>query len=126
MRGTRKVLALASGGKVMVTVPAPAVEDGQVPAPQRREQRQRPAATAKRSRQDSRWRRTPNSCATGLDLKLELPVTLGEAVLGGKVRVPTLDGAVVLTVPPGREQRHGAQAAPARGSAPRARTAIFW
>ncbi len=37
----------------------------------------------------------------GLDLKLELPVTLGEAVLGGKVRVHTLDGAVVLTVPPG-------------------------
>jgi DnaJ-class molecular chaperone len=30
----------------------------------------------------------------GADLKLDLPVTLYEAVLGGKVRVPTLDGAV--------------------------------
>src|SRR5262249_54335898 len=28
----------------------------------------------------------------GQDLRLELPVTLYEAVLGGKVRVPTLDG----------------------------------
>ena len=37
----------------------------------------------------------------GHDLRLELPVTLYEAVLGGKVRVPTLDGAVELAIPPG-------------------------
>jgi len=35
----------------------------------------------------------------GTDLRLDLPVTLYEAVLGGKVRVPTLDGAVELTLP---------------------------
>ena len=34
---------------------------------------------------------------------LELPVTLYEAVLGGRVRVPTLDGAVDLAVPPGTD-----------------------
>lgn len=33
-------------------------------------------------------------------LRLELPVTLDEAVLGTKARVPTLDGMVTLTVPP--------------------------
>jgi len=38
---------------------------------------------------------------TGADLRLELPVTLYEAVLGSKVRVPTLDGAVELAIPPG-------------------------
>jgi DnaJ-class molecular chaperone len=37
----------------------------------------------------------------GSNLRLELPVTLYEAVLGGKVRVPTLDGAVDLAIPPG-------------------------
>jgi DnaJ-class molecular chaperone len=37
----------------------------------------------------------------GVDLRLDLPVTLYEAVLGGKVRVPTLDGAVELAIPPG-------------------------
>lgn len=37
----------------------------------------------------------------GADLRLELPVTLYEAVLGGKVRVPTLDGAVELAIPAG-------------------------
>ena len=37
----------------------------------------------------------------GANLRLELPVTLYEAVLGGKIRVPTLDGAVQLAIPPG-------------------------
>jgi DnaJ-class molecular chaperone len=35
------------------------------------------------------------------NLRLELPITLYEAVLGGKVRVPTLDGTVELAIPPG-------------------------
>ena len=35
----------------------------------------------------------------GANLRLELPVTLYEAVLGAKVRVPTLDGAVDLAIP---------------------------
>jgi DnaJ-class molecular chaperone len=32
---------------------------------------------------------------------MDLPVTLKEAVAGGKVTVPTLSGALALTVPPG-------------------------
>ncbi|HKO70518.1 MAG TPA: J domain-containing protein [Bradyrhizobium sp.] len=35
----------------------------------------------------------------GSDLRLELPITLYEAVLGGKVRVPTLGGPVELSIP---------------------------
>ena len=35
----------------------------------------------------------------GLDLRLDLPITLYEAALGAKVRVPTLDGAVDLAIP---------------------------
>ena len=37
----------------------------------------------------------------GKDIRLTLPVTLKEAVLGGKVKVPTPDGPVMLTVPKG-------------------------
>jgi DnaJ-class molecular chaperone len=37
----------------------------------------------------------------GVNLRLELPITLYEAVLGGKIRVPTLDGAVELAIPGG-------------------------
>jgi DnaJ-class molecular chaperone len=37
----------------------------------------------------------------GANLRLELPVTLYEAVLGAKIRVPTLEGAVELAIPAG-------------------------
>jgi DnaJ-class molecular chaperone len=37
----------------------------------------------------------------GDNIRLDLPVTLKEAVLGAKVKVPTPDGAVMLTVPRG-------------------------
>ncbi len=37
----------------------------------------------------------------GRDLKIDLPVTLKEAVLGGKVPVRTLSGTVTLSIPPG-------------------------
>ena len=36
----------------------------------------------------------------GTDVRLELPITLYEAALGAKVRVPTLDKPVEITVPP--------------------------
>jgi DnaJ-class molecular chaperone len=37
----------------------------------------------------------------GDDILIELPVTIAEAILGGKVKVPTPSGAVMLTVPKG-------------------------
>lgn len=37
----------------------------------------------------------------GDDIRLDLPVTLKEAVLGGAVKVPTVEKAVMLTVPAG-------------------------
>ncbi len=37
----------------------------------------------------------------GDNLRLDLPVTLDEAVNGAKVKVPTADGAVMLTIAPG-------------------------
>jgi DnaJ-class molecular chaperone len=37
----------------------------------------------------------------GNDIRLDLPVTLKEAVLGAKVKVPTAEGPVVMTIPKG-------------------------
>jgi curved DNA-binding protein len=37
----------------------------------------------------------------GLDVLVDVPISLYEALLGTKVEVPTLDGPVTLTIPPG-------------------------
>ncbi|NCP10948.1 MAG: DnaJ domain-containing protein [Sphingomonadales bacterium] len=37
----------------------------------------------------------------GDDIRLDVPITLGEAVRGDKIKVPTVDGAVMVTVPAG-------------------------
>jgi DnaJ-class molecular chaperone len=58
----------------------------------------------------------------GNDLRVDLPVALYEAVLGAKVRVPTLDGAVELSIPKntssGRTFRLRGKGLPAKGKEP--------
>jgi DnaJ-class molecular chaperone len=58
----------------------------------------------------------------GNDIRMDLPVTLKEAVVGGKVPVPTLTGTVSLTVPPnsntGTVLRLKGKGIPAHGSEP--------
>ncbi|HMK48457.1 MAG TPA: molecular chaperone DnaJ [Thermodesulfovibrionales bacterium] len=39
----------------------------------------------------------------GDDIYLDLPVTFGEAALGAKIEVPTLDGIAAMTLPPGTQ-----------------------
>jgi DnaJ-class molecular chaperone len=57
----------------------------------------------------------------GNDLRIEVPIALYEAVLGGKVRVPTLGGAVELNIPAGtssgRTFRLGGKGMPSAGKA---------
>ncbi len=38
---------------------------------------------------------------SGNNLEIELPISFSEAVLGGEVRVPVIDGDVILKIPPG-------------------------
>lgn len=37
----------------------------------------------------------------GLDIRIDVPITLGEAVIGAKVNVPTVHGTVAVSVPAG-------------------------
>jgi len=39
----------------------------------------------------------------GNDLYVDVPVTVNEAVLGGRIKVPTLDGTVTMTLPAGTD-----------------------
>src|SRR6185436_3758693 len=43
----------------------------------------------------------PHLRFAGEDIELDLPVTITEAVLGAKVEVPTVEGPVTVTIPPG-------------------------
>lgn len=58
----------------------------------------------------------------GRDLQVEVPVTIGEAVLGAKVEVPTLEGRKTLPIPAGtssgQKLRLRGQGVPARGTHP--------
>ena len=42
----------------------------------------------------------PDLARDGDHIRIDLPISIKEAVDGGKVKVPTVDGAVMLTVPP--------------------------
>ena len=40
---------------------------------------------------------------SGADLTLDVPVGYAEAALGGTIKIPTLEGAVTLKIPPGTQ-----------------------
>jgi DnaJ-class molecular chaperone len=100
VNGTKTRITLPDGGTLDVTIP-PGVTDGQVlrlkgkgnpgmgegePGDALIEIAVRPHPVFKRE---------------GDDILVEVPITLDEAVLGGKVEVPTIAGRVSVTVPPG-------------------------
>ena len=43
--------------------------------------------------------RAPIFTRKGDDIHIELPIPLREAVLGGKINVPTVEGPVSMTIP---------------------------
>ena len=50
---------------------------------------------------EKRQKTRRNWSFTALNIRLSLPITIKEAVLGAKVKVPTPEGPVMLTVPKG-------------------------
>jgi DnaJ-class molecular chaperone len=58
----------------------------------------------------------------GRDLLVEVPITVGEAILGARIDVPALDGLKSLTIPPGSSSglklRLKGQGVPAAGNKP--------
>jgi len=101
-RGTTQRLALPGGGDLNVQIPA-GVESGQT---LRLRGKGRPGAAGGPAG-DALIEITvaphPLFRREGRDIHLDLPITLAEAVLGGRVPVPTVAGAVTMAIPPGSD-----------------------
>jgi DnaJ-class molecular chaperone len=97
-KGTKTRVHLPTGKDVEVKIPAGITTGQQI----RLKGQGWPSATGKAGDALITVNVAPHPLFTpdGADLRLDLPITLYEAVLGGKVRVPTLDGAVELAIPP--------------------------
>ncbi|WGR98488.1 J domain-containing protein [Bradyrhizobium sp. ISRA443] len=98
--GASKRLTLPDGGTLDVTIPSGLV-DGQV----LRLRGKGASGSGKGGPGDAlievEVRPDPRFTREGDDISLELPISLSEAVLGGKIRVPTPTGDVTMTVPKG-------------------------
>jgi DnaJ-class molecular chaperone len=100
VNGTKTRITLPDGGTLDVTIP-PGVTDGQVlrlkgkGAPGLGEGQPGDALIEIGVRPHPVFKRE------GDDIVVEVPITFDEAVLGGKVEVPTVTGRVSVTVPPG-------------------------
>jgi DnaJ-class molecular chaperone len=98
--GADKRLTLPDGGTLDVTIP-PGLVDGQIlrlrgkGAPGTGTGGHGDALIEVEVRPDLRFTRD------GDDISLELPISLAEAVLGGRIRVPTPTGEVTMTLPKG-------------------------
>jgi DnaJ-class molecular chaperone len=100
VNGAMKRLTLPDGSNLDVTIP-PGTQDGQI---LRLRGKGRPGLGGGPPGDaliEVEVRPHPHLTRRGDDIYLELPVSLTEAVLGGKVRVPTPTGPVTVTVPKG-------------------------
>ena len=99
--GGKRTVRTGSGTAVEVSIP-PGVEEGGrlrlpgqgAPAPARN-------GTPGDLYLDIEVRPDPFLRRRGPDIELDLPVTFAEAALGAKIEVPTVEGRVTITVPPG-------------------------
>ena len=118
--GTRRVV-LQNGEQIDVKIPA-GVKDGQVVRVKGRGGAGRGGAANGDILLTVSVAAHPWMTRDGSDIRMDLPVTLKEAVLGGKVPVPTLTGTVALSVPAhsntGTVLRLKGKGIAAQGSAP--------
>jgi DnaJ-class molecular chaperone len=98
--GTRKSIQTGSGASVDVQVPPGVDTGGRLRLPGQGAPPQR-GGEAGDLHLEIRVRPDPLLQRNGQDIEMDLPLSVSEAVLGTKVEVPTLEGRVHVTVPPG-------------------------
>ena len=114
--GGQRELTFTDGRRLKVRLP-PGVRDGETLRLKGQGQPGRGGGTAGDLLVTVRVAPDPTYRREGEDLHLIVPVTVGEALYGASVTVPTLDGDVVLTVPEGSANRPAAAPAGPRGEA---------
>ncbi len=97
--GIKPKVALPSGKTVALTLPL-GVQDGQVIRLQGQGQASPTGGKPGAALVTVRFVPHPLFKAEGADLRLDLPISLDEAVLGAKIPVPTLSGRIQVTIPP--------------------------
>lgn len=100
VNGAKPQLALPDGSEITVTIP-PGTRDGQV---LRLKGKGRPGYNGGEAGDaliEIEVRPHPFFTRDNDDIRIELPVTLAEAVLGSKVKTPTASGDVMLSIPKG-------------------------
>jgi DnaJ-class molecular chaperone len=99
LEGGETTVTLADGRSLKVTLPV-ALTDGQT-IRLRGQGEKGPRGVAGDALIEVRINPDPVLERDGNDIRMTLPVSLQEAVLGGRVEVPTLVGPVMLTIPKG-------------------------
>ena len=100
--GAKQRLALPNGGSLDVQIP-PGMESGQTLRLRGKGSPGNTGGPAGDALIEITVRPHPLFRREGQDIHLELPITLNEAVLGGRVPVPTVAGAVTMSIPPGSD-----------------------
>ncbi len=100
VQGATKRITLPDGGTLDLTVPA-GTRDGQVLRLKGKGGPGIGGGPAGDALVEIGVKPHPLFTREGNDILVELPITLDEAVLGGKVEVPTVSGRVAMTVPKG-------------------------
>ncbi len=96
--GAKKRITLPGGKSLDITIPA-GINDGQT-IRLKGQGGAGPGGTAGDALVEVKIKPDPFYRREGRDIHVELPISLGEAVAGGKVEVPTAHGPVTLAVPP--------------------------
>lgn len=100
VNGSTKEVILPEGKRLKVTIP-PGATEGQVLRLKGQGAASPSGGPAGDLRLELKIRPHTLFSRKDNDIHAELPITLGEAVLGGKVEVPTIDGIVNVTIPKG-------------------------
>lgn len=98
--GAKKRVTLPEGGVLDLSVPE-GVNDGQVLRLKGKGARGQNGGPSGDALVEIKVRAHAQFKRQGDDIQVEVPITIDEAVLGGKVEVPTISGRVQLTIPKG-------------------------